>query len=104
MLPRAHRLTRGLFDRVSRTGRPAHTEHFSVKKLAAAGGRFGFSVVVSKKVAPRAVARNRLRRRAYEAIARLSSRRAWAAILYAKRGAAELDFLKLEGEIARALA
>ncbi len=70
MLKRAERLTRHDFGRVA-MGRTTHTPLFTVRLLPIYGAAVAskkFSVVVSKKVAKTAVARNALRRKVYAAI------------------------------------
>ena len=92
MVPRELRLTRENFARVARSGVLSHSDHFSVRKISAASARRGFSVVVSKKIARTAPARNRVRRRVYDALLRISSTAHVSAIVYAKRGAPTLSF------------
>lgn len=70
MLKRSERLTRHDFGRVA-LGRATHTPLFTVRLLPSSstkGEDKQFSVVVSKKVAKTAVARNSLRRRVYAAL------------------------------------
>lgn len=70
MLKRTERLTRNAFGRVA-AGRAMHTSLFSVKLLpldVTKDETKQFSVVVSKKVAKTAVARNALRRKVYAVI------------------------------------
>ncbi|MDP3962817.1 MAG: ribonuclease P protein component [bacterium] len=67
MLPSSKRLTTALFKKTIDNGRSAHSQLF-ILKLIKEGGPSRFSVSVSKKVAKKAVERNKIRRRAYSAI------------------------------------
>ena len=67
MLPKVRRLSTPEVQTVLRAGRPLRTEHLSAKFLPHTGVP-RVSVVVSKKVARRAVARNKLRRTIYRAL------------------------------------
>lgn len=63
MLPKKARLTRKDFDRFFAFGTRVHTPFFTV--VYTPHPTFHASVVVGKKVAAKAVARNKLRRRIY---------------------------------------
>ena len=67
MLPRSQRLTTPLFREVFTSGRLVHSPFFTLK-VKKAGTISRFAVSVSKKIAPNAVDRNRIRRRTYAAI------------------------------------
>ncbi len=72
MLPKKSRLTRADVALLMHRGATYHTPHLTLRALPSPDrkGRFGF--IASRKVAPSAVARNRLRRRGYGALERLS--------------------------------
>jgi ribonuclease P protein component len=70
MLKKSLRLDRTLMKDLGPRPRLFHTEHFMLRTAPSPlGPRLGISV--SKKVSKSAVARNRLRRRAYAAVAEL---------------------------------
>lgn len=66
MLSRKNRLSRTAFNRFFSLGRRIHSKSFLL--VYAPHDSFLVSVVVSKKVAPRAVDRNRIRRRIYDIV------------------------------------
>lgn len=63
MLKKSHRLTKQQFETFFRTGKRLHFAHVTI--VYTPYERFHGAVVVGKKVARRAVVRNRLRRRVY---------------------------------------
>lgn len=74
MLPKKIRLTTALFDQVFKTGKVQHSPLFWVRSiLASAGLPSRFAVVVSKKIAPTAVLRNKNKRFVYKAIETLNT-------------------------------
>ena len=75
MLSKKIRLTTSLFDQVFKTGKVQHSSSFWVRSsLLPAELPSRFAVVVSKKVAPTAVLRNKIRRIVYRAIEILNGR------------------------------
>lgn len=70
MLKKKERLTKKEFDRFFASGRRIHSPFFTL--IFTAAPDFHGAVVVGKKVYKRAVDRNRLRRRLYNIIYRLS--------------------------------
>lgn len=70
MLKKKERLTKSEFDRFFSSGRRFHTPLFTL--IHAPHDRFHGAVVVGKKVFKKAHDRNRLRRRLYNALYRLS--------------------------------
>lgn len=69
MLPKKIRLTTALFDQVFKTGTVRHSRSFWVRSsLSPAGLPSRFAVAVSKKIAPTAVLRNKIKRVVYRAI------------------------------------
>jgi ribonuclease P protein component len=67
MLKRIERIRRAGFKKIAE-GRATHTPLFTLRMLPSDAGHRQFSVVVSKKVAKTAVARNALRRKVYAAL------------------------------------
>lgn len=70
MLSKKERLNREDFNRFFAVGKRVHTPLFTL--IWAKSPQFHASVVVSKKVAKGAVTRNKIRRRIYDALRRLS--------------------------------
>lgn len=73
MLKKQQRLSRAAFDAAFKSGRRYHSPTLTL--IHVPGEAFHSSVVVGKKVAKRAVARNLLRRRIYGALYRLMQAR-----------------------------
>jgi ribonuclease P protein component len=98
MLPKNRRIPRELFKSILEKGRYSNSPHFSVK-VSPEGEKARVAVSVSKKVAKRAVARNRARRRAYSALQELvPTIRPGLYLISTKSGAQDLkgDVLKDE--------
>ncbi len=68
MLPSSQRLSRNEIDYLYKKGVKKVTPGFIAKYLPGRKTKSRFCVVVSIKIAPKAVARNRVRRQLYEAI------------------------------------
>ena len=77
MLPKKKRLTTALFDQVFKSGKVQHSSSFWVRSFLLPQDKkpnpIKFGVVVAKKVFPTAVARNKVKRKIYEAIKKVSS-------------------------------
>lgn len=71
MLAQKNRLPRELFDPVWKNGRRLSSPLFSFQYVPAPLGEARFSAVVSKKVSKTAVGRTRIRRRIYNALAKI---------------------------------
>ena len=99
MLPKNKRIRKEYFDQIMRVGRVFHSTHFSLRVLF--GSKTGFAVVVSKKIAPLAVGRNKLRRRAYSVVGKVLPRvkKVALGVLSAKSGAAAQSFSDQKQEI-----
>jgi ribonuclease P protein component len=76
MLPRSKRLSVPLFANVLAKGSIVHSPLFTARIVKTAGQHSDsrFSAVVSKKVAKTAVERNKLRRRTYAALSKITSK------------------------------
>jgi ribonuclease P protein component len=100
MLKKSQRLTRELFTYLQASRRYFHTEHFMLRVADAPNGpRIGISV--SKKVAKKAVLRNKIRRRGYsaiESIAPVLPKKLY--LIVAKAGADKLSSTALGLELA----
>ena len=73
MLPSSKRLTIPLFKNVIDKGKIFHSPIF-IARLVKVDGTSRFSLAVPKKIAKKAVDRNRIRRRVYSALQSLHSR------------------------------
>lgn len=99
MLPRPKRLDRASFGKVA-AGKRAATRHFSVSILPSVEGRA--AVVVSKKVAKRAVDRHLLKRRVLSILAsHVVPGRSF--VVYARSGSPSLPYTVLTAEITELL-
>ncbi|MEK7081998.1 MAG: ribonuclease P protein component [Patescibacteria group bacterium] len=99
MLPKKQRVSRKLFESVYRASRTFSSSFFVLKMKEAPENRFAFSV--SAKVCPKAVDRNKLRRRGYAAARNLLLQIKTPAIFLfiVRKGADKLNFKKLQEEI-----
>ncbi|MEX2013574.1 MAG: ribonuclease P protein component [Parcubacteria group bacterium] len=66
MLPKSRRIPRKLFKPLLASGRYFNSEHFSLR-VGSVENEARLAVSVSKKVSPKAVVRNKVRRRVYSA-------------------------------------
>ena len=76
MLPKKKRLTKKEFSEVFKKGTRKKVGGFLIVSLPCASGEEKVSVVCSKKIAPQAVLRNKVRRRIYDCLKRHGS--VWA--------------------------
>lgn len=99
MLKKSDRLTKKEFDRFFSSGRRLHTPLFTLVHTSQAG--FNGAVVVGKKVFKRAVDRNKLRRRLYNILYRLSREQTLSGvyIILTKSPAANADFAELKSTL-----
>jgi len=103
MLSRENRLSKQKdFDLVYQSGRQFHGPHLVVRVAKSDEKELKFGVVISKKVAPRAVDRNRLKRQIGEIIrpAVRKLKDGIKAIIIAKKGILEMDYKSLAAELA----
>lgn len=100
MLKKRERLTRSAFTRYFKEGARSHSA--SLQLIYVPGAAFHGAVVVGKKVAKRAVDRNRLRRRIYGRLYALRQHRSLSGtfIFIAKPGALTLAGSALSAEVA----
>jgi len=99
MLPKRQRVSRKLFEAVFRSATTFSSPFFVLKVKKEEASRFAFSV--SAKICPKAVDRNKLRRRGYAAAQNLLPQIKTPAIclFIIKKGAEKLTFQKLQEEI-----
>lgn len=103
MLPRNKRVSRKLFESAYRASRTFSSPFFVLKTKEAPASKFAFSV--SAKICPKAVNRNKLRRRGYAAARNLlpQIKKPAVFLFIAKKGVEKLNFQKLQEEIKRSL-
>ena len=99
MLKKKERLTKKEFDRSFSSGRRYHSPVLTL--IHEPGDNFHGAVVVGKKVYKKAVDRNRLRRRLYNVLYRLSRANELTGthILLTKPTAKDLSFAQLKEEV-----
>lgn len=103
MLPKKNRISSALFKKLGRPAQSFSTPFFSARLYATDSTNPRGAIVVSTKVASTAVARNRIRRRLYDALGAHLARfpRGAALVLYAKKEALRAPFDKLMRAIER---
>ncbi|MEK7107933.1 MAG: ribonuclease P protein component [Patescibacteria group bacterium] len=106
MLPKKQRVSRKLFEVVYRASGTFSSPFFVLKtkeaqENTAFGGASRFAFSVSAKICPKAVDRNRLRRRGYAAARNLlpQIKTPTICLFIIKKGAEKLNFQKLQAEI-----
>ena len=92
MISKEQRLDRGVFMEVLKRGRKVHTATYSLYYMPAP--TFRAAVVVSKKIARRAVVRNHIRRRTYTALRSLEISQGYFLVLMKAPGI-ECSFFEL---------
>ncbi|MBI1999198.1 MAG: ribonuclease P protein component [Parcubacteria group bacterium] len=104
MLSRKHKVPRGVFPKVLRSGRTKHGTYVTLRVSSAAsckGQPAAVSFVVPKSVARTAVQRNRLKRRGYAAVLKILPRLApcLSCVFFFKKGVPEPPYRALEGDL-----
>lgn len=99
MLPKRLRLSRQTFPKTP-TGKSVSSTYFSL--VSGPSSKGGCTVVVSKKVAKRAVDRHLIKRRTYS-LMKPYCRSSRYVIIYAKMGAGTLSFKELSSELTHLL-
>lgn len=90
-------MRRSLFEVISKRGKKLSRGSFTL--IVSPEGRSSYSVVIPKKVAPKASARNLLRRRLISILRETFRGKGQAAILLVRKGAEEMPFSELKKEI-----
>lgn len=105
-MPKKYRLSRADFIRLPRASRRVHGSYFSLTStLFPALGEPRAACVVSKKIAARAVDRNRIERRCREVLRPLMKniKQPFALIFHAKREAVGATFVEIQRDILKLL-
>ncbi|MAJ97501.1 hypothetical protein CL644_01260 [bacterium] len=101
MFSKKHRATTAAVRNVVAYGKTRNTPHFSVRTLTNSPPLT--AVVVSKKVSSKAVIRNTLKRRIWEAIRPLTFSKNTTFVVYAKKGVKDLSISEIREELQRLL-
>lgn len=101
MFPKRQRISKGTFQNITSKGRRAAAEHLTITKTPLETGVLSrFAVVVSKKIAPTATARNLIRRRVYGVLKELcGDEKAVSYVVFAKKGIPTLKYADIKEEI-----
>lgn len=105
MIPQRNRLEKNRVEYILKKGTRKSGKHFNLKYLPSSAQQSRFCVIVSLKVAPKAVLRNRLRRQIYEIIRCLEPQlvKPQDIILITKPDITSLPFIDLKNVIIEAL-
>ena len=106
MLPKRRRISRHLFPNDPRTGAVFHAPHVSLRVTSRTLPVARTSVVVSKKSTAKATDRHLIKRRIYDAIARIEREAPLIPALYVffvKKDTHTITYSQLRGEIATLL-
>lgn len=104
MLSYNNRLRRSRVEHILKKGQKQANQHFSIKFLRGSASQSRFAVVVSLKIEPKAVDRNRLRRRIYEALKHAEQPQDPVdMVLITRKSVKEMTFQELQEEINKIL-
>lgn len=101
MLPKKNKLTSTLFRIFGSKGRVYTSEHLNLRFSDAKKDNYRVSVVVSKKVAKKAVKRNLLKRRVFSIVSenKKDLKEGGIYTFYLKKGSLDVDFNDLKKEV-----
>lgn len=101
MLPKIHRIDKKLFKEIFSSGRSFHSGVIFLKISRIQEENIRFAFVVPAKTEKKAVARNKLKRRARYIAAKLlpSFKKNIAVMVFFKKGSEKLNFAELEKEM-----
>ncbi len=99
MLPSKKRISKDSFKSILVGGTVIHSPNFTLRTVSSSVE--GYAVLVSKKVAPQAVLRNKIRRRVYSIIHKASPfiKKTAKNIISAKAGVKNLSFSATQEEV-----
>jgi len=107
MLSKNNRLNKELFDELLKKGVVLHSPLFSFRFKDEGTDAFRVAFVVSKKVSPFAVDRNRLKRRGYSAVRavlkKLSLKKTINGAFFYKKEALNASYKEIESEVSSLL-
>ncbi|MFC1730964.1 ribonuclease P protein component [candidate division KSB1 bacterium] len=90
--------TKSFFQTVTKSGGLFNSDHLSLKATKGGSSKSEVHVVVSKKVVPSAVSRNRIRRRVRGLFEEINPS-SMQAVFYTKKGAKDISLNKLREEV-----
>jgi len=90
--------TKNFFNTVSKYGVLFHSNHLSIKTLNDKTKEYESHIIISKKVSPSAVSRNKIKRRV-KALFKEISPKSKKVIFYGKKGISNLSFKELQEEV-----
>ena len=100
MLSKQNRVSKELFDELLKKGKVLHSPLFSLRYIDENITISRFAFVVSKKIAPNAADRNKLRRRGYSAVRPFFPfKKSIIASFFFKKGAKGVKFGEIKKEI-----
>ncbi|PCI20468.1 ribonuclease P protein component [Candidatus Wolfebacteria bacterium] len=103
MRSKQNKISRQHFDELLRSGRSLHSPHVKLVYILNASDvtHNKYSFIISKKVAKKAVQRNKLKRRGYYIISKNKAyiKAQSVLFLFFKKGALDITFKELEDEI-----
>lgn len=102
MLPRSQRNSTPSFKDIIKNGQFFHDQFF-IFRILKKQGKSHFSVSVSKKIAKTAVLRNKIKRRVYSIIKKISNKlnNGFNVVIIVKLGIENVEYLKLYSDIER---
>lgn len=101
MLPKKNRISKDFFEKIFKEGGSFSFKYFLIKKVKISTAESAFTVVVSSKVAKKAVLRNKLKRRMRHIIKKIlpSAQKGLGIIVILKKGVEKLDFWEMGKEL-----
>ncbi len=97
MFPIKKRVTKNLFDKILKEGVVFYGSFFTFRYINNTEFR-SYAFVVPKKIAPKAVNRNKLKRRAYDIIRSLPTKNSSGVFFYKKKGISA-SYLDIKNDI-----
>jgi len=101
MLPKKYRIDKKLLEEVVKKGKKISSQHLFAKTLVIDRENPLFGIIVLSGVAPNAVTRNKIKRRARNIVLKIIPRikRELAGVIFLGKGCEKLTFKELEKEI-----
>lgn len=98
MIPKKNRLNRSRVQYTLKKGGKVSCEYFNIKYLNSRSDETRFAVIISLKVSPKAVERNKLRRQIYETLSNsgINKRKPLDVVIVAKNKVLSLNYNQLQ--------
>ena len=105
MIPKQNRITGQGAKYILKKGKKLNNTYFNIKFIRGSANENRFAVMVSLKVSPKAIERNKIRRQIYEIVrlSHLKSTNPQDIVIITKPNIKELDFQTLETSLSKAL-